>query len=255
MDTLDILKQALGELGLSNNEIQCYLTSYRIGKSSIGEIARQLRMDRSSAYLAFERLKDEGLIEEDVTHSVKKVWAYPPQEIAFRLRSKIRILRKRFDDIESTLPLLLAEYSEYEAKPVLRFFSGKHGLKQITDDVLEHARGEVLLLSNQREERRVFSHLEHRNFIRERMLKNISIRVLVPDTPESHELQKEDVKCFRQTRIIHGQMHPFSSEVYMYGDRVAMVSFKNDIIGFIVHSSDFATTQRWMFEELWNTYV
>ena len=178
MDTLDSLKSALAELGLSKNEIQCYLTSYRVGKSSIGDIAQLLRMDRSSAYLAFGRLKDHGLIEEDVAQPIKKVWARPPQAIASHLRSKMRTLRKRFDEIDSILPALLAEYSEHDAKPVLRFFSGKHGLKEITDDVLEHARNEVLLLSNQKEERRVFSPLEHRRFIRERILKKIKIRVL-----------------------------------------------------------------------------
>ena len=147
---------------------------------------------------------------------------------------------------------LLASYREQENKPTLRFFAGHDGLKQIVDDVLEHAEGEILLFTNQRTEKNVFSAADHQEFVRERIRRGVSIRVLAADSPEARSMQLGDMAVRRETRIVEGE--PFTSETYIYGDNVAMLSFDKDVVGFIVRSRDFARAQRWTFEQLWRIH-
>lgn len=247
------LSDALGMLGASPNAVAFYLACYRGGKATVGDVARACKMDRSSAYLACEQLDALGLIERDASAARKTVSAKPPSAVLARLRTEMRRLRRHHDDVESAMPELLAAFASHASKPVLRFYAGHDGLKQIVDDVLEHADGEILLFTNQRTEKNVFSSADHQEFIRERIRRGVSIRVLAADTPEARAMRTSDASLRRETRIVEGE--PFTSETYIYGDNVAMLSFDTDVVGFVVRSKEFAAAQRWTFEQLWEKHA
>jgi len=243
----------LSSLNASPNAIKFYLASYRIGKSTIGKIALSCNMDRSSAYLAYDQLKFMGLMEEDLKSKRKIIWTRPPNAVLSRLRTEARRMRRHTEKIDAKMPELLAAYGEKDSRPILQLFSGKDGLRQIVDDVLENTDDELLLFSNQAEEKKVFTKKDHEEFIKTRINKQILVRVLASNTPETLELKRTDKSCLRETRIIDEQ-DPFKSETYIYGDKVAMLSFDKEIVGFIVRSKDFAEAQRWMFETIWQKY-
>lgn len=246
------LAEALKMLGATENAVALYLASFTSGRTTVGKLAGICRMDRSSAYIAVEQLRELGVLESDESSPRKTILAKPPKAVLARLRTEMRRLRKQHDTVEESMPGLLASYVETESKPVLQFFSGIDGLHQIIDDALEHAEGEILLFTNQATEENVFSEADHKEFIAERLRRGLSIRVLAVDVPESYELQKRDQQCRRETRIVDGE--PFTSETYIYGDRVAMLSFDKEIIGFVVRSAEFARAQRWMFEQIWEKH-
>ena len=247
------LVDALKMLGATDNAVHVYMTSFATGRATIGKIAALCKMDRSSAYLACDQLESLGLLTHDGAASRKQVWAKPPKAVLARLRTEMRRLRRSCDAIEESLPKLSASYVEHPTKPVLQFFSGKEGLQQITDDVLEHAQGEILLFTNQSTEKNVFNDLDHKAFIAERLRRGIPIRVLATDGPGARDLKKHDKQAKRETRIVPGQ--PFTTETYIYADTIAMLSFHEEIVGFTVRSKEFVQAQRWIFEELWKNHL
>lgn len=252
-DELKTLRHALTALGATENAAAFYLTLYRAGTSTVGDIAKAAKMDRSSAYLACSQLEELGLVDADATGTRKAVTARPPSAVLARLRTDMRRLRRHHDEVEESMQELLASYREQENKPVLRFYAGHDGLKQIVDDVLEQADGEIRLFTNQRAEKNVFSNADHEEFIRERLRRGITIRVLAADTPEARSMVASDAAVRRETRVVEGE--PFTSETYIYGDSVAMLSFDKDVVGFVVRSREFAAAQRWAFERIWNQYA
>jgi len=254
MNKLNEVKKALDLLGLSSNAVKFYLASYKFGSASVGSIAKLINIDRSSAYLALGQLEDKGLIDEEKNSKRKKICARPPQAILSRLRTESRKIRNQCLDIEDQLPALMAEYSERDKQPVLQFFSGKDGLGQITDDILASAKNELLVFSNQTEEKRVFNKVDHQEFVKTRMAKNIKVKVLSPNTEEAKNLKKEDQRSLRETRIITQKNIPFSNEIYIYASKIAMLEFVDEVQGFIVKSRAFHQAQKWMFEELWEKY-
>lgn len=245
------LTDALGALGATRNAVSFYLSCYRSGASLVGDVARACGMDRSSAYNACEQLEALGLIERDAAASRKTVAARPPSAVLARLRTEARRMRRLHEEVEESMPELMAAFAAAPSKPVLRVFSGREGLRRITDDVLDQARGEILLFSNQRAERQVFNDADHREFIAERLRRGIAIRVLAADTPEARALRRADARSLRETRTVAGE--PFASETYVYGDSVAMLSFDKDVVGFVVRSRKFAEQQRWVFETIWKS--
>ncbi len=254
MNKLSEIKKALQLLGLNPNAVKFYLASYRVGFTSVGKISKTIKIDRSSAYLALEQLENAGLIDEEKGSKRKSICARPPQAILSRLRTSSRKLRSQCVNIEDNLPELLAEYSQKDKQPVLQFFSGKQGLKQITDDILESAEGELLVFSNQKEEKRVFNSVDHKEFVKERMRKGIKVRVLATDTTEAYELKENDARCGRETKIITQNKIPFTNEIYIYENKIAMLESVDEVQGFIVKSRAFHQAQKWIFEEVWGKY-
>lgn len=254
MNKLEEIQKALKLLGLNANAIKFYIASYSKGYSSVGKIAKFIKIDRSSGYLALEQLKKAGLIDEKIIGQRTQFCSKSPRVVLSKLRTQTKKFKNQYLIIEDQLPELLAEYSQKNNQPTLQFFSGKDGLKQITDDILQYAKGEILIFSNQKEEKRVFADIDHEEFIRERIRKGIKIRVLAPDTPEARELQGRDNQSLRETRIICEKKIPFINEIYIYGDKIAMIEFVDETQGFIVKSKAFAEAQAWIFEKIWQLY-
>jgi sugar-specific transcriptional regulator TrmB len=247
-----ILKNILSVFELSDNCVQFYLKSFELGEQSVSQLAQKLNMDRSSAYLAVEQLKQAGLVEMDETKRPMRIWAIEPRKVLGRIDRKLQNLEETLDITHNALPILEAAYKSKNSRPVMQSYAGEDGLEQIMDDILDRRDVEILLLSNQAAEKELFNHHNHNAFIKKRKQRNIKIRVIATDDAYSRKLQAEDFQNLRTTKILKGQ-EPFASEVYIYGDKVAMLSYKNEIIGFIVNSPDFANLMRWQFEGIWGT--
>ncbi|PIR47742.1 hypothetical protein COV06_01985 [Candidatus Uhrbacteria bacterium CG10_big_fil_rev_8_21_14_0_10_50_16] len=252
MSELNTIKTALQHLHASPNAISFFLTSYKLSRSSVGLIAKTAKMDRSSAYIAYEQLKELGLMEEETVGRRKVVWTREPKAVIARLRTEIRRMRRQVESIEEAMPELLAQYGSRNDRPVLQVFTGNDGLHQIKNDILSGSGFELLLMSNFREEAEVFSREEHDSFIQQRLSQNITLRLIATDSLEARKIQSSDAKNHRETLVIEGDA-PFNNETYIYGNKVAMLSFNEQtgVIGFIIQSKEFADAQRWMFEQIW----
>ena len=252
MAELTSIKSSLENLRVSANAITFFLASYKLGRSSVGQVAKVTKMDRSSAYVAYQQLQELGLMDEEQKGNRKIIWTREPKAIIARLRTEIRRMRRQVDAIEESMPELLAQYGSSNDRPVLQVFIGIEGLHQIMEDILSNSDFELLLMSNFEEENRVFSRQDHDAFIRCRIAKNINLRLIATDSPEARNIQNADKDNKRVTHIVKGNA-PFENETYIYGDKIAMLSFneKTGIIGFIVRSKEFANAQRWMFEQIW----
>lgn len=252
MVELTSIKSSLEELRVSPNAVTFFLASYRLGRSSVGQVAKVTKMDRSSAYAAYQQLQGLGLMDEEEKGSRKIIWTREPKAIIARLRTEIRRMRRQVEAIEESMPELLAQYGSRNDRPVLQTFTGVEGLHQIMEDILSSSDFELLLMSNFEEEDRVFSRKDHDAFVMRRVTQDIVLRLIAADSPEARNIQKADKASKRETRIIKGKA-PFENETYIYGDKIAMLSFneKTGIIGFIVRSREFANAQRWMFEQVW----
>ncbi len=252
MTELTSIKSSLENLRVSQNAITFFLASYTLGRSSIGQIAKATKMDRSSAYAAYQQLQELGLMDEEERGNRKVIWTREPKAIIARLRTEIRRMRRQVEAIEESMPELLAQYGSHDDRPVLQAFTGVEGLHQIMEDILSNSGFELLLMSNFEEEDRVFSRKDHDAFIKRRITQDINLRLIATDSSRARDIQEADKSSKRETRIVKGNA-PFKNETYIYGDKIAMLSFneRTGIIGFIVRSKEFANAQRWMFEQIW----
>ena len=247
-----ILKNILAIFELSDNCEQIYIKSFELGEMSVGELARGLKMDRSSAYLAIEQLKRSGLIELNENKRPMTILAVEPRRILGRIDSKLQDLEETLDITHNFLPQLEAVYKSKNARPVMQSYVGKDGLQQVMEDILNGEATELLIFTNQSKEKEVFTKHDHEYFIRKRKQNNLYARVIATEDEYSKKMQSEDGENKRVTKILKGPT-PFSCETYIYQDKVAMFIFRDEILAFIVDSSDFTQLMHWQFETIWAT--
>ena len=112
------------------------------------------------------------------------------------------------------------------------------------------ASGEILLWTNQEIETWFFTKKDHEDFVAERVKKGIKIRVLTVDNKQGRQLRSLDKEVLRETRILPKDI-TFSTEMYIYDGKMAMLDFNQDVIGVIVESKPLVSSQRSIFEALW----
>ncbi|MBI5755000.1 hypothetical protein HZA41_02155 [Candidatus Peregrinibacteria bacterium] len=83
------------------------------------------------------------------------------------------------------------------------------------------------------------------------MKKKIHLRGIAPLDEYGIKVQQEDKKYFREIRRVSAKECNFSNEINIYDDKVAIVSFKDELIGMIIESSEIANTQRAIFKMAW----
>ncbi|MFH1631577.1 MAG: helix-turn-helix domain-containing protein [bacterium] len=243
------LEHALNKLNLSENAKKLYLQSFHSGRSTIGELAKTLEMDRSSTYLAIQQLVSTGLMTEDVIDGKKRVWANPPSVIESMLSKKAEDYSDAAQEIHENLGELLVDYKANHQPVSLQSFSGRDSLRRITQDILSSRVDEIRIFTNQNAERKVFSANEHDDFILSRIKNGIKAYVLAADTKGADLLKKYDERELRETKI-RKDLKPLKNETYIYGDKVAVLGFSDTIFGFIVHDKEFAQLQKLLFDNL-----
>jgi sugar-specific transcriptional regulator TrmB len=245
-----ILKDALSDLGLNEKEIRFFLTNYQSGPSTINAIAKLAKLERSTAYLIAQTLLNKGLILEDFKQYNKTIIAIEPKTLQRMLLAKHRQIGRHEQVLQANLPELEALHHSSVIRPKVRTYEGNNGLLAVWRDILSESQ-EVLLWTNQETENNVFSEKYHSLFIAERVKKKIKMRVLAVNNKKGKSLIKQDATHLRKTKLLPKKVF-FSTETYIYGNKVATLDYNKNIIGVIIESEQIVQSQKAMFEMTWN---
>lgn len=246
----NILSNTLRQLGCHDRHVKLYKAAMDLGKAPLSDIAHRARMNRSTAYYLVAELMQMGLMQEDHRTYRKQFSVVSPDALLRKLDTQYRKLGRQKMALKDALPELQAAHQATTVRPRVRTYEGKSGLYDVWKDILRDKQ-EVLLWSNQATERKIFDTEAHEKFIRERIAKTIPVRVLAVDNAEGRDLPPCDVDTLRQTKVLPAKT-TFTSETYIYGNKVAVLDVSHDIFGVITENKQVARSQRAMFELVWS---
>jgi HTH-type transcriptional regulator, sugar sensing transcriptional regulator len=244
-----IIRDTLFDLGLNEKEIKFFLTNYLSGPSTINDIARIARIERSTAYLIAQNLLSKNFIIEDYKPYKKTVITVEPKTLLRMLLAKHRQIGRHELAFRENIPELQALHNASVIRPKVRTYEGTKGLLDVWRDIMSDSQ-EILLWTNQETENNVFSEKYHALFITERIKKKIPMKVLAVDNKKGRLLIKHDALQLRQTKLLPKNVF-FSAETYIYGNKVATLDYNSDIIGIIIDSKQIVESNRAVFEMNW----
>jgi len=244
-----VLATTLFQLGCNEKHMRFYKAALEMGVASLVEIAKKARLQRSTAYLIASEMVDLGLVSENHKAYRKLYVAAEPDALLRKLEAKHRQIGRGTIALREALPELRAAHQTTATRPRVRTFEGKTGLVTILGDILSKQQ-EILLWTNQEAERQFFDERAHQQFITERIAKNIPLRALAVKNKKADALLASDDACLRQTRILPDST-TFTSETYIYGNKVAILDIGKDIFGIITENEQIAASQRAIFELTW----
>jgi sugar-specific transcriptional regulator TrmB len=243
------LAHTLTLLGCNDKQVRFYRASLELGTATLMEIAKRARLQRSTAYMIADEMVALELISEDHRNYKKQYVVAEPDTLLRKLEAKHRQIGRNVISFKEILPELRAAHQTTSTRPRVRTYEGKQGLLAVWKDILAEKQ-EILLWTNQQTESLVFQNETHFQFIEERLRKNIPIRVLAVDNTDGRKLLGTDAQSLRETRILPTDMQ-FTSETYIYGNKVAVLDIGKDIFGVITENEQNAASQRAVFEHSW----
>jgi HTH-type transcriptional regulator, sugar sensing transcriptional regulator len=232
----------LTAIGLTDKEARVYLSLIELGTSIVSQVATKARINRVTTYDILKRLKEKGLISTLTKNRLKYFTATDPEIVAssFEQRSK------SLTDAVPTLKRLCGE----TAHPRIQYFEGLEGIKAIYEDTLS-AKKEILNFSNSEEIRRYWPTYD-KDYVKKRAKKHIHLKGVIPTDEAGKKVKAEDKLYNREMRLLPKDQYPFANEINIYNDKVAIISFSDELIGMIIQSKEIANTQRAIFQMCWD---
>jgi len=239
----DIAK-SLGKLGLNDKESRVYVAALEMGKFSVLSLANKTGIKRPTCYLILDDLVKKGLIS--TFPKAKKVIyvAEHPNTLLKKSEESLRVAKHLMPELQSLMSMT-------STRPELKVYSGQKGIQQIYEDVLDEGKDFHYIASVQDLVEAVGTEFLD-DWINRRIarhMKSISIRLRETEMPNI-PLYIGSPETLRTVRYAPtGFKTPYT--IFIYGKKVAFVSTKKDLFGFIVESADLAISMKALFDVLW----
>lgn len=236
------IKEIIENFALNEKEAKVYLAALELGESTVLPISKKANVKRTHCYDILENLKNKGFANYYEKNKRRRYFAEDPTKI--KLAFSVRL-----QQIENMLPELKSIYNKSNTKPKIKFYEGEKGLQEAQFDTLNIPAGsEILAYASSKG---LYYNKFADKYISERVAKNIRVRAIVPNTKETQQITASDFSQLRESRLIPAQKFPFTNEIDIYGNKIAIISYSKELIAVIIESESIANTQRLIFELAW----
>jgi len=174
----------------------------------------------------------------------RKIWvAENPERL-------MTLLKEREAALKSIMPELKAKLFGHGVPPIVRLYTGAEQIKNVLDEMIA-AQRHILAIVDWDDWRTFIGEDIMDDFIEQRRLHFLNIKLLAPKTPLSVELKSHDEKDLRRTRFL-----PQGSDVktshFIFGNTLAIISLnKRQPTAIVIEDPDVAHTATISFEALW----
>lgn len=250
----------LEKLGLSKNEIKCYLGSLSIGSAAVQDVAKAAGINRVNAYGAVRMLAERGLLEQEMTKRGQRVHPAPIerlQEFAQQHQKQATRLRWKIEDVIPQLMTLSSQTSSPSIPSAVMgavsFYRGDDAFYRIAERTLQYAPpGSTIDFLESFD----YFHLpdyptyDDEYYIPKRMELDIAVRVLHYPDEFARQLRLRDTRENRETRFLPSDIN-FPCSIYIYGNEAALLWTVEHVIGITIHGGPLVALLKTIFEMIW----
>lgn len=237
------LSEILKNLGLNQKQAAVYLACLELGSGTIQEIAKKSQVKRTSIYNFLEDMKARGLLTVIEQDNKVLLVAEDPHILLNRAQDQVK-------QLEKMMPEFRGIFNRPGTKPRVRFYQGIDGLKKIYEDTL--LTGETIYEISDFE--KMFTAMEPNwmwDYPLRRAQKGIKAFSIAKDGNKAREVRSQDKKQRRETRLVKNVQ--FETEINLYGDKVALLSFRRPYAGIVIEDRAIAQTLKSIWNILWQT--
>ncbi len=238
------LSKTLEKIGLSDKEAKVYIAALELGKFSVLSLANKTGIKRPTCYLILDELIKRGLIS-----------TFPKAKKVIYMAEHPNALLKQIADAYATAKELMPELQSLmttsHERPELRVYSGQKGIQNIYELMLDEG-FDLYYITSTKELVEAAGKDFIDDWIARRIKKGVKTFRISVWEKEMHEIplyrgSRENMRTVRFAP--KGFTTPYT--IYIYGKKVAFISTKKDLFGFIVESADLAISMKALFDVLW----
>ena len=236
----------LEEIGLTGNEVKVYLALLELGSTPAGPIIKRIAMHRAAVYDIIDLLISKGLVSYVIKANRKYFEAQNPDRLLEYLDSKKQELIKKEDELNKIIPELQLKRQLSKEEQEGTIYKGKKGLKSIFEDILKEKK-EWLVFGATGQFKEIFqAYFIH--FHNRRAESNINLKIIFSEKLRKEKREKE-LKLYEIKYVADSYITP--STTYVYGDKVVIINWSDEVIAFLMRSKQVADSYRSFFSMLW----
>lgn len=239
-----LLNDALEKFGLSTREAKVYLACLELGRARVQDIAKKAGLPRSTAYSVLESLISKNLVFPFGEGKVRQYIAEDPQKIANLSEEATRAIKGILSDLKTI-------YRSARGRPKIKYYEGLDAIKEMYNDILRQKEKEYLIFGPES----TWLHMDEKwfnEFKKRRASVKIKTRLILTDSPEARQRQKEEAQTFSEVKILPKDIpYDITGGVYIFHEKVIYTEYKKDLISVEIQSKGIAGMQSLMFEWLW----
>lgn len=220
--------------------------------SSVREISARSKVNRGTSYDILKALIASGLVSYYNKESKQYFIAEPPEKLLSAIDQKKEDLLEVRQNIENNLPLIKTLFEKQGGKPVVKFYEGEKGVRQIFEDVLDEVSGAAdrsyYLYSSATAEHRKNVYGAMPDFSKRRIAKKISVKII--SLGEGGQLAGLDER--KQMPTSNKDLK--ATHEIIYAGKVAHISIDSNQspVGVIIQNDEIYNMQKLIFEFNWN---
>lgn len=254
------LHKYLESVGLSEKEARCYFLLLEYGTQPTSFIAKKASLNRGTTYVALHSLLEKGFALKSEKRKTQLFSAIEPERIEELLARKATELNRQQERFHALLEDFNSIRSPFSAMPKIRYFEGVEGARNALEDTLQSE--ETLL-------RAFLSIVDISDFLgadyfddyTERRIKSGRelrvIRTLEKDK-QAYAKYNQQFTASKQANRLVGFIDDelaFPVNIYIYGNKLGIISSKEENYALIIESAEVAKMQATLFETLWQKAV
>lgn len=246
---------SLIRLGLTEHQSLVYRTLVDLGPSRAFKVSLNSGLKRALTYKVLDQLKTLGLVESKESEGSKIVTfqVTHPAKIEELIQKKREVVSEAENAYIEIIQSLTSSYNTANKKPNVVFWEGLGGLKRVYDDILLE-RKDILLFRSSFD----ITHQESRDLIRETIKRQVNrgihtraITPLIEPANKAYTVAKDKDNLVTR-RFIKIKDFNMPAQVIIYGDKVAITSYREHLMTTIIENKDIRDSLVIIFELVWS---
>lgn len=249
-DNTPTIELLLG-LGLTHHQAVTYVALLELESVSVRKVAERTGINRGTTYEAIKGLVALGLASSRYIGKREYYSAESPEKIADLIRDKRKETWRLQEASKEIIPTLLAHKAKTQGRPLVRYYEDDEGIVTILRDILQTCANlpEPHYYAYSSQPLRQYIYRKFPQFTQRRIDEGIAVKVIAIG-------EGGEVAAASERKWLPGNTHnQLSSYTLIYGNKVALISIsaEHTPYGVVIEDKGAATTQRLLFDQLWDT--
>lgn len=242
------IEAILEKIGLSSKETEIYLVLLELGRNNVSNITKNTSVNRTTGYVLLNNLVKKGLVQVLGKKPKLEYIIDTTDHLLEYLESKIEETIQISSDLKEFLPELKSMHYSSD-RPIVKYYEGIKGLKQVYEDTLT-AKTDIVSMASYDEMHETLPDY-FPSYYKRRAEKNIKISGFVPNTKRARERRiLNDAEKRELALLPHEEKYLFTPEIDIYDNKVMIASWKEKL-GVIIESQEISDALRVMFRLAW----
>lgn len=237
------MDKVLLEFGLSKSKADVYIAALQVGTGSVQDIATQAKLPRTTVHEILRSLYTLGLVHFITKGRTQIYTAEKPTKLK-------KIIIEKEKRLDAVLPELMSLYKTSGMRPKIRMYDGLEGIKTVFEDTLTVSNKKLYGILSMEDLYEIPGKKYMDDYTKRRIESGIKLHVVRSEQKDVEEVWPSSKKENRELRYAADSLI-FPMTVYLYDNKVSIMSSQKEHFGVIIESADFYNTLKNLFDLMW----